>query len=372
MRAGSGGGRAPRAVPRPEPRASGYNSCVQLSAEQLPAHLKRGLAPLYFLSGDEPLGAQECADAIRAAAAAAGHGERKVYTVESGFDWDAFYADLRERSLFAERRLIELRLPSGKPGEQGARVLAEIAADPAPDVVLLVTTGKLDKQARAAKWVAALERAGVAIALYPVDARQLPGWIERRMRARGLVPDPEVVQMLAYYTEGNLLACAQEIEKLAMRGLTAVTTDDIAGDLGDNARFTVYALADAALAGDARAALRILRVLAAEGESPVLTLWALAREVRDLARMAQAVAGGRGIAQVLDDFRVWPRRRPLMQKALARLSVPACHDLVLAAARADRVAKGRGAGDVWLELENLVLALSGRPGTLPNASREYA
>lgn len=333
---------------------------MQLNAEQLSAHLKRGLAPLYFISGDEPLAAQECTDAIRAAAHAAGFAERKVYTVESGFDWDALYADSRARSLFAERRSIELRLPTGKPGEQGAKTLVELAADPSPDVVLLVVTGKLDKQARSAKWVTALEQGGVAITLYPLDARQLPPWIERRLRARGLTPGPGVVEMLAHYTEGNLLACAQEIDKLAMQGLSEVSADDIGGNLGDNARFTVYALADAALAGEAATTARILRSLKAEGEAPVLVLWALAREVRELTRIAQVVAAGRGIAAALDEFRVWQRRKPLVHKALARTRLSEWHDLLQAAARADRVAKGRRAGDIWLELEGLALALGGR------------
>lgn len=332
---------------------------MQLGADQLANHLKRALAPIYFLSGDEPLAAQECADAIRAAAQAAGFGERKVYTVESGFDWAALYADTRAGSLFAPRRLIELRMPAGKPGEEGAKTLIELAGDPSPDVVLLVTAGRLDKQARAAKWVAALERAGVALALYPVEARQLPAWIERRLRARGLAPGPGVVEMLAHYTEGNMLACAQEIDKLAMLGPRTLNADDITGDLGDNARFTVYALADAALAGEGAAVVRILHSLKAEGEAPALVLWALAREIRGVARMAQAIAGARPETQVLDEFRVWQRRKPLVRKALARTGTKGWHDLIRATARADRVVKGRRAGDTWLELERLALALGG-------------
>lgn len=332
---------------------------MQISADQLPAHLKRGLAPLYFISGDDPLAAQECTDAIRAAAQAAGCEERKVYTVESGFDWAAFRNELRSGSLFSTRRLLELRLPTGKPGEEGARTLAEVAGDEAPDVTVLVVAGKLDKQARAAKWVAALERAGVTITLYPIDARQLPAWIERRMRARGLVPGRGVADMLAHYTEGNSLACAQEIEKLALSGAREVSADDIAGQLSDNARFTVYALADAALAGDTATVLRILHSLRAEGEAPALVSWALAREVREAARIAQVIASGRPAAQVLEEFRVWARRKPIMQKALTRHKLASWHELLRAAARADRVVKGQRPGDAWLELEALALALAG-------------
>jgi len=332
---------------------------MQVAPEQLAAHLERGLAPVYFISGDEPLTAQECADAVRRAAAAAGFGERRVYTVESGFDWSGLQADARSGSLFAQRRLIDLRLPSGKPGEEGARTLAAMAADPAPDVLLLVTTGRLEKAARGAKWVAALERAGVAVTVYPIDAAQLPRWIERRMRAAGLVPGPGVVEMLAHFTEGNALACAQEIDKLALAGPREVSADDIAGNLGDNARFNVYALADAALKGDGAAILRVLRVLAAEGEAPVLVAWALVREIRELARMSAAIAAGRSEAQVLDEFRVWQRRKALVRRALARTVPEAWYGLVRAAARVDRVVKGRQAGDAWLELERLALALGG-------------
>ena len=338
---------------------------MQLSPDQLPAHLKRGLARAYLITGDEPLTAQECVDAIRGAAHAAGFGERELYTVESGFDWAELYNDTRSGSLFAARRLIELRLPTGKPGEEGAKTLLELLADPSPDLVLLVLAGKLDKQARAAKWVAAFERAGIVMTIYPVEARQLPPWINRRMRDRGLVPGAGVAEMLAHYTEGNLLACAQEIDKLALSGRRELSADDIAGDLSDNARFSVYTLADASLAGEPAVILRIVRSLKAEGEPPVLVLWALAREVRELARMAAAIASGRSASQVLDEYRVWQRRKPLVQKALSRTSLDAWHDMLRAAARADRVLKGRAAGDVWLDLERLALALGGFRGGTP-------
>ena len=332
---------------------------MQIAMDQLPGQLKRKLAPVYFISGDEPLTAQECVDAIRNAAHAAGFSERKVYTVEPGFDWAGLYAETRAGSLFAERRTIELRLPTGKPGEEGGKTLIELCDDPSPDIILVVTTGKLDKSARGAKWAAALERAGIAVTLYPLEARQLPAWIDRRMRARDLTPGPGVVDMLAHYTEGNLLACAQEIDKLAMLTSGDVSVDDIAGTLGDNARFSVFALADAALAGDTVGLARMVRVLKAEGEAPALVSWALTREVRELGRMAQAVASGRNESQVLDEFRVWQRRKPLVRQALARTTLNEWHDLVCAAARADRVVKGRSAGDVWLELESLGLALGG-------------
>jgi DNA polymerase III subunit delta len=338
---------------------------MQINAEQLAAHLKRGIAPVYFISGDEPLLANECADAIRAAAHAAGFAERELYTVESGFDWDALYNATREISLFAARRLIELRLPSGKPGDAGSKALTAIAGDPSPDIVFVVLTGKLEKSARSAKWAAALERAGVAIPLYPIEPARLPAWIEARLTSRGLKPGPGVVEMLAHYTEGNLLACAQEIDKLAMLGGTSVSAEDIEGNLGDSARYSVYALTDACLAGDAAPVLRILGRLQGEGEAPALVLWALTRDVRELARIAAAVNAGRPEASVLEEFGVWQRRRPLVRKALVRTTPGAWYTLVRLAARVDRVIKGRRQGDPWIELERLALALAGlRKGIL--------
>jgi DNA polymerase III subunit delta len=332
---------------------------MQLNADQLAAHLKRGPAPAYLITGDEPLLAQECADAIRGAAQAAGFGARELHTVESGFDWDALYADTRSGSLFAARRLIELRLPTAKPGEHGAKTLIDMLDNPSPDLVLLVIAGKLEKQARTSKWVGAFERAGAVLTLYPIEPRQLPGWIDRRLRSRGITPGPGVAEMLAHYTEGNLLACAQEIEKLAMLEQRAIGVDDIAGNLGDNARFSVYALTDACLAGDSITVARIVRALADEDAAPALVLWALVREIRELTRMAAALGAGRAEAQVLEEFRVWQRRKPLVSRALKRTPLDGWYQLVRAGAAADRVIKGRAPGNAWLELEKLALALAG-------------
>lgn len=333
---------------------------MQIYANQLEAQLKRALAPIYLLSGDEPLLLEECCAAIRRAAQAQGCAERQVLTVEPGFDWNGLYASTQSLSLFAERRLIELRLPTGKPGEAGAKFLTQMAAAPPPDIVLLIVAGKLDKQARAAKWVQALEGAGVAVTVYPVEAEQLPAWITQRMSRHGLKPGPGVAELLAHHMEGNLLAAAQEIEKLALLlGRGEVSLDDIEGNLGDNARFSVFTLADACLRGGAAAILRILNSLRAEGVEPVLVLWALAREARSLAQMSFQVAAGRAVAQVLEAQRVWARRRPLVGNALARGRPGYWHALLSRAARTDRVIKGRLPGDAWRELQCLALALGG-------------
>ncbi len=342
---------------------------MQLYAKQLEAHLRRGrLAPVYLVHGDEPLLVEECCAAIRTFAEAAGFCEREVLTAESGFDWNAFLSSARSLALFAERRLIELRLPTGRPGEAGARILAELAGDPPAGVLLLVRSPRLDQKAQAAQWVQALARAGAVVAVFPLEAHEFPGWIAARLRRHGLRPGPGVIEWLVHHLEGNLLAAAQEIEKLALRYQGELRRDDIEDALCDNARFNVYVLADTCLRGEAAAALRILRSLRAEGTEPALILWALVRELRALAVMAAALetAAGGGTAdleRVLAAHKVWERRKPLVRAALARGGSGAAHwrRLLQEAACVERLVKGRAAGEPWRALETLVAAFAGAP-----------
>lgn len=332
---------------------------MNLSVDQLLVNLKRGLAPIYLITGDEPLTAQEAADAVRAAASAAGY-ERERFTVESGFDWDGFFASTQSLSLFSTRRLLDVRIPTGRPGDAGSKALAEFAARPPADTVLLVTTGKLDSAARASRWAKALDGGGAVVTVYPVEAAQMPGWVARRMQRHGLTPGPGVAELLAHHMEGNLLACAQEIEKIALlRGPGPVALDDIDGNLSDNARFTVYTLADACLLGDGAAIMRIFASLQAEGTAAALILWALVREIRVLAQISQATARGKAPAQAFDEYKVWSRRKPLYAQALKRASADHWLNLLRQAARADRIVKGRSRGNAGHELQRLALAAGG-------------
>jgi len=346
-------------------KLSAFEDIMQISADQLANHLKRGLAPVYFVYGEELLIVGESCQAIREAAQAAGYLDRQLLTVESGFDWNGLFASTQSLSLFAERRLIELRLPTGKPGEAGAKILIEIAAQPHADTVFLVSGGKLDKATRETKWAKALEGAGVVVVAYPLESAQWPAWIRRRMEAKGLKPGPGVVDLLAHLMEGNLLACAQEIDKFSLRFSGGeVGLDDIEDNLSDNARYNVFALADASLRGEPATVERILTSLRGEGVEPILVLWALAREARELAQMADLVASGQPVMRVLEARRVWAKRKPLVGAALKRLSSQASQDLLRRAARADRILKGRGSGDVWQELQCLALSMSGlKPAT---------
>lgn len=333
---------------------------TQVRPEQLDATLKRALAPVYFIHGDEPLLVGECADAVRAAARAQGYSDRQVFALEAGFDWDSLLAASDSLSLFAERRLLELRMPAGKPGDKGARALRAYAERPPEDTLLLITSGKLEPAARRSKWVQALERAGVAVSVWPVQAPQLPAWIGRRMRAAGMQPTPEALQLLADRVEGNLLACAQEIEKLLLlRGPGPVDADTVAALVSDSARYDIFALVDAALLGQAGRSQRMLAGLRAEGVEPVLVLWALAREIRSLTLMSASLSRGEALARVLAAQHVWDKRKPAVGGALQRLSHAECRRMLLYCARLDRVIKGRSAGSAWDELLQLTLRLAG-------------
>lgn len=334
----------------------------QLRPEQLAGQLRQGLAPVYFIHGDETLLVDECADAIRAATRAQGFADRQVFNADAGFDWNALTAASDSLSLFSEQRVLELRLPTGKPGKEGAAVLTDYAARPAPDTVLLILSGRLEPAARNSKWVQALDKAGVVIAVWPVEMAQLPAWIERRMRALGMQPDPDALRMLAERVEGNLLAAAQEIEKLyLLHGAGPLAMETVAQLVSDSARYDVFGLVDRVLAGDAAHAQRMLSGLRAEGVDPVLVLWALAREIRALASMAREIQEGVALARVLTSQRVWEKRKPLISSALQRIRGRQWWNLLQRCATVDRIIKGRAAGNPWDELLQLSLVLAGTP-----------
>lgn len=338
---------------------------MQLKPEQLDAHLRKQLAPVYFISGDEPLRVMEAADAVRAAARARGYDEREVLSVEAGFDWGSLHSAAGSLSLFCERRLVDLRLPGGKPGDAGSKALRAWAERPPEDTLLLVTAGKLDPGARKGKWVQALDGAGVVVFVWPLDAQQYPSWVKARMQQRGLEPTAGAVALLAGRVEGNLLACMQEIDKLyLLRGAGPVDAEDIAAAVADSARFDIFGMVDAALAGEGARSVRMLQGLRGEGTPPAVVLWALAREVRQLAAMARQVGAGQAVPKVLAQYRVWQNRKSVVGKALQRLAGQGGEGgrLLRRCALVDRVIKGQAAGNAWDELLQLLLLLAGVKG----------
>ncbi len=334
---------------------------MKLRHEQLDAHLRQGLAPIYLIHGAEPLLVQETADAIRDAARRQGHGERECLTVEAGFDWNRFLETAASPSLFTPQRLLELRLEQSKPGDAGAKALRAYAQRPAADATLLIRCGKLDAATRKSRWFTELEKAGVSLQIWPVEARQLPAWIEARMRAKGLRPGPEATALLAQRVEGNLLAAAQEIDKLqVLFGNATISVERLSDVVGESARYSVYDLVDAALAGNPERTLRVIHGLRGEGVEIALTSWALRREIGLLATLAFECANGAGVEATLTRHRVWEKRKPLLRRALGRLPLPACRRLLRRCGKLDQQVKGIESGDPWDETMQLSLALAGR------------
>ena len=340
---------------------------MKLDAGQLDSHLEGDLAPVYMLSGDDVLLVQEAADAIRQAAQRNGFTERQVMHADRSFDWNELSDAANALSLFAEQRLIELRLPTGKPGDAGRKVLEAWAAQPPQDTVLLIITGKLESSIARTKWHKAMDKIGKNIVIWPLDPNRLVSWISARMRAKGLQPDAAAVALLSQRIEGNLMAAAQEIEKLhLLHGEGPVRVEDIDEAVTDNARFDIYRLVDTALTGDAVYTQRMLSRLQQEGVEAVLILWVLSRELRVLAKMAGESASAQGrpdpakLEQVLTQYRVWQKRKPLIKKVLMKFGPRRWQGMLVVAARIDRLIKGQATGNVWDELLQLCLALAGQ------------
>lgn len=325
---------------------------VKLGSDSLAAHLARQLTHAYLVSGDEPLLVGEAADAIRQAARNAGFTDRQVFFGERGFDWSELRGESASLSLFAERRILEVKLPTGKPGD-GAAVLQALVERPAADQLLLVVSSQLDRTAQQSEWVRAFEREGAWVPIWPIDIARLPAWIEARLQRHGLAITRDAAQLLAERVEGNLLAAQQEIDKLALLlegGAVDVSTLESA--VARSARYDVWKLQDAVLRGDSARALRILSGLQDEGEEPTLILWALSSGLRAVWN----AAGGRPAVPH------WQRPPAGLADANRRIGLPLIAELVDEAATVDRTIKGRASGDPWDALARLVARFSGLAG----------
>lgn len=333
---------------------------MKLRFEQLKSHLQKPLAPVYLVYGDEPLQAGEAADAIRAAARTQGFEERELFHAGPKFDWSELKTASDSFSLFGGRRLIEVRLPTGKPGDAGSKALTAYAERPPQDAVLLLLSGKLDKAQQQSKWFRALDKAGVSLPVWPVDAARLPAWLRARMQQKGLQPDDAAVTLLAERVEGNLLAAEQEIEKLRLlQGAGPVDAPAVAASVSDSARYDLFGLVDAAMLGQAARSVRMLQGLREEGQEPPLVLWALSRELRQGLAVAGAMAQGKPLEAAMAQERIWDKRKPLVKAAVNRHRVAAWQALLRRAAQVDRVIKGVQPGSPWDELLQLTLGLAG-------------
>ncbi|MFC5299998.1 DNA polymerase III subunit delta [Azospira restricta] len=330
-----------------------------LKGEQLDAHLAGALKPVYVAWGDEPLLVIEAADAIRAAARRQGFDEREVLTALAGFDWNQLLQSAGNLSLFGGRKLIDLRIPTGKPGRDGSAALQDYCARCGPDTVLLVTLPALDWKEEKAAWLTALGNAGVAVKLVAPTLAELPGWIANRLRRQEQSAEREALAFIAERVEGNLLAAQQEIRKLGLlypKG--QLTLAQVSEAVLNVARFDLDGLREALLAGDVARLARTLDGLKQEGEAPPLVLWAITEEVRALAQIRSGLAEGQPLDGLLRDARVWGLRQGLMKKAVGRTSLEQARDALAQAGRLDRMIKGLAGGDVWNEFLRLGLKLS--------------
>ncbi|PTQ67450.1 DNA polymerase III subunit delta [Pseudomonas sp. GV071] len=343
---------------------------MKLAPAQLAKHLQSGLAPVYAISGDDPLLCQEAADAIRAATRSQGFTERQVFNADASFDWGTLLQAGNSLSLFADKRVLELRIPNGKPGDKGTAALLEYLSRPPEDTLLLISLPKLDGSTQKTKWAKAVIEGPHAqfIQIWPVEVHQLPQWIRQRMSQAGMSATQEAVDLIAARVEGNLLAAAQEIEKLKLLAEgNQIDASTVQAAVADSARYDVFGLIDAALNGEASHALRTLEGLRGEGVDSTVVLWAIARELRLLATIAQQYGQGIPLEKAFSQARppVWDKRRPLVSKALQRHSAARWNKMLQDAQRVDAQIKGQAAGDPWLEISRLTLLLAGQRLSLP-------
>lgn len=333
---------------------------MKLSVDRLNQNLGRQLFPIYLVHGDEPLQRGEAVDAVRMAAKNAGYSEREVFDVESGFQWDNFTQSCDSLPLFAEKRILDLKVLSGSVGKAGGKALLNYAQRPAEDIVLLINSGKLSASAQKSAWFKAIDKVGVTIQVWPLTGARLLQWVGARSKAKGLAISREGLTVLTERVEGNMLAAAQEIDKLFMvNGAGKIDEDRIYNSVADSARFDVFALVDGALRGDAKRAYRILESIQREGVALPIILWALIREIRLLHQIDFEAQHGGNVERILRDKKVWEKRKPLLRGALKRNDHNKLKNLLRFGARLDRVIKGRESGDAWEMMLFLCMSLAG-------------
>lgn len=316
------------------------------------------LPPVVLIASSEALLRVEAADRLRAQARTAGYAEREIFEVDARFDWSQVQASCAAMSLFASRRIVELRIASGKPNKDGVEWLQDYCRNPAPDVLLLILCEEWSKKHEGA-WFTAVQKAGRAQVLWPIKVHEMSGWLGQRLRAQGLEASREALELLVERVEGNLLAAAQEVDKLALlKPEGRIEVDFMAHAVADNARYDVFGLSDAAIGGDAQRALQMLAGLRAEGEAvPALVSW-LSGQVQQLLRVAEAKGRGANVESALQAAGVWSSRQGPFKKALARAGVEHFEALLAQCAKIERIGKGREQGDGWRELERLLVALA--------------
>ena len=332
---------------------------MRLRPGQLGAALAKGLAPVYFISGDEPLQLGEAADAVRQAARNSGYDNREVFSVETGFIWSEFTASAGALSIFSDQKIIDLRIPSGKPGKEGSKAIMDYCERLPEDTLLLITAGKLAGSALKTRWFQTLDKAGVVIQVWPLEGHDLIQWLQQRMQSKGLQVEQEGLKILASRLEGNLLAAAQEIEKLyILFGSGKLSIQQILGAVSDSSRYDVFNLVDSVLSARLDRTVKVLQGLQAEAIAAPVVLWALTREARMLLTIKIALGQGANKESMFRKYQVWDKRKRLVNAALDRLTVKQLERVLLLSAEVDRQIKGEQTGDPWETMLSVCLVFS--------------
>lgn len=333
---------------------------MRVYPEKLAANLKQEIKPIYIVSGDEPLLIQEACDSIRLALRQSGYSERDLFHVDGSFDWQQILYSASSMSLFTEKKMIELRMPGGKPGDKGAKVLKSYVDNIPTQTVLLIITGKLERSTQNSKWFKALDSAGASVQVWPIAVNQLPAWLNDRIRKTGMSASREAVQALVDKVEGNLLAAVQEIERLRLiSGDAKIDINQVLEEVSDSSRFTLFTLLDAALSGNASRTCRVIQGLRSEGTEILQIVGLLGRELRSLSRMAALLSSGQPVQAVMQAHRVWSNRKSIIGAVLQRHESTEFDHLITRLAKVDKMAKGLGSGDPWDELTGILLHLAG-------------
>lgn len=330
---------------------------MRLKIEQLDQTLKKNQATVYLVSGDEPLQLSEAGDAIRLFAKKAGYHTREIFSVETGFVWNDLV--LATRSIFADKKLIELRMSTAKPGVEGAKALTAYCQRLPSDVMLLITLPRLDKSSLNSKWFQSIEKIGVTIQVWALDGVDLIRWIQQRAQKKGLRIESDGIKNLAAHVEGNLLAAAQEIETLyVLYGKAPISKQMIEKVVTENSCFDVFKLTDCVLSGNSSRTVKVLNSLKTQGVVAPIILWALTREARMLINIKQAISQGQNREVVFRSFRLWGKHKELVAAVVLKLDIQRLQKILLFSSIADRQIKGQQQGDYWETLLSLCLLFS--------------
>ena len=335
---------------------------MRLNLSQLNADLTKRIAPVYLITGDEPLQAGEAADTIRAAAKKAVFLNREVLSAEGNFDWKQLSFAADSASIFADKKILDVRVPSGKFGVEGGKAIHDYCEHLSPDNLLLISTAKLDSAATKSKWFQAIDKIGVVVQVFPLEGQDLTQWLQQRLLKRGLQIEAEGVKVIASRIEGNLLAAAQEVEKLyVLYGAGRLSTAMVETAVADSSRFDVFKLTEAVLAGRVNRATRVLHALEEEGIAAPVVLWALSREARALMELKTATHK----EAVFKKHYIWDKRKQAITEAVKRLSLLQLQQIFILSAKADRQIKGQQSGDAWETLLQVCLLFCPVPNFRP-------